>query len=122
MSLPMNGLDMRARMTMLAARARAFLRAKRGNVAMIFALALVPLTVAAGAGLDYTRAMLVRQQMSEALDAAALAVGSSTGLTQTSANALAQSYFTANYRIDSTAFGAATLAPFTYTPGTGSVQ
>ena len=52
MSLPMNGLDMRARMTMLAARARAFLRAKRGNVAMIFALALVPLTVAAGAGLD----------------------------------------------------------------------
>jgi len=107
---------------MLAARARAFLRAKRGNVAMIFALALVPLTVAAGAGLDYTRAMLVRQQMSEALDAAALAVGSSSGLTQTSANALAQSYFTANYRIDSTAFGAATLAPFTYTPGTGSVQ
>jgi Flp pilus assembly protein TadG len=118
----MNGLNMSARMTMLAARARAFLRAKRGNVAMIFALALVPLTVAAGAGLDYTRAMLVRQQMSEALDAAALAVGSSTGLTQTSANALAQSYFTANYRISSGDFGAATLQPFTYTPGTGSVQ
>ena len=118
----MNGLDMRARITMLAARARAFLRAKGGNVAMIFALALVPLTVAAGAGLDYTRAMLVRQQMSEALDAAALAVGSSSGLTQTSANALAQSYFTANYRISSTDFGAATLQPFTYTPGTGSVQ
>jgi len=118
----MNGLNMRARMTMLAARARAFLRAKRGNVAMMFGLALVPLMIAAGAGLDYSRAMLVRQQMGEALDAAALAIGSTTGLTQASANTLAQSYFNANYSVDQTAFGTPTVAPFTYTPAGGSVQ
>lgn len=112
---------MDSRLTMLAARARAFLRSRRGNVAMMFGLALVPLMVAAGAGLDFTRAMLVRQQMSEALDAAALALGSSTGLNQASATSLAQSYFNANYTVDQSAFGAATLAAFTYTPSGGTV-
>ena len=59
---------MRTRMKTIAAVARGFLRAKRGNVAMMFGLALVPLVLAAGAGLDYSRAMLVRQQMGEALE------------------------------------------------------
>ena len=101
---PMNGL-MRMKLKMIAAAARAFARAKRGNVAMMFAIAMVPMTLAAGAGLDYARAMLVRQQMGEALDASALAVGSTTGLDQTSAQALAQKYFDANYTVDKTAFG-----------------
>ena len=61
-------------------RTRSFLRSARGNVAMMFAIALMPLMIGAGAGLDFARGMMVRQQMSEALDAAALAVGSSTGL------------------------------------------
>ena len=73
-------------MTMkIAVKTRAFLKAKRGNVAMMFAIAMVPMTLAAGAGLDFARAMLVRQQMTGALDAAALAVGSTTGLDQTAA-------------------------------------
>ena len=57
----MNGLTMGTRLTMLAAKARTFLRAKRGNVAAIFAVSLFPITVAAGAGVDYTRALLVHQ-------------------------------------------------------------
>src|ERR1700761_55541 len=109
----MNGLTMGTRLTMLAAKARAFLRAKRGNVAMMFGLAMVPLTVAAGAGVDYTRALLVHQQMNEALDAAALALGSTTGLNQASAQALAQSYFTTNYQVDST-FGVPTTPTVTF--------
>ena len=84
----------------------AFLRSKRGNVAMIFAIALVPLMIGAGAGLDFARAMLVRQQMGEALDAAALAVGSSTGLTQATAQTLAQQYFNANYTVNQADYGA----------------
>lgn len=92
------------------ARVRAFLESKRGNVAMMFALALVPLMIGAGAGLDFARAMLVRQQMGEALDAAALAVGSTTGLTQTTAQALAQKYFDANYTVDKTEYGAPTIS------------
>ena len=105
----MNGLAMRNKIKPIAAKARAFLRARRGNVAMMFALAMVPLTIAAGVGLDYSRAMLVRQQMSEALDAAALAVGSTTGLTQTTAQALAQKYFNANFTVDQTAYGSPTV-------------
>jgi Flp pilus assembly protein TadG len=109
-----NGLAMGTRMKTIAAVARGFLRAKRGNVAMMFGLALVPLVLAAGAGLDYSRAMLVRQQMGEALDAAALAVGSTTGLNATTAQALAQKYFDANYTIDKTDFGSPTIQPLTY--------
>ena len=93
----------------VVSKVRAFLQAQKGNVAMIFALSMVPLTLAAGVGMDFTRAMLVRQQMAGALDAAALAVGSSTGLDQTAAQALAQKYFNANYTIDTTAFGTPTV-------------
>jgi Flp pilus assembly protein TadG len=110
----MIGLTMGNRMKMFAARARAFLRAKRGNVAMIFGLALVPLTIAGGAGLDFARAMLVRQQMSEALDAAALAIGSTTGLTQSTAQTMAQTYFNTNYQVDQTAFGAPSTPTVVY--------
>jgi len=49
----------------------------RGKVAMMFALALVPLTIRAVSACIFARAMLVRQQIAEALDAAALGVGSS---------------------------------------------
>ena len=105
----MNGPAMRKTLKAIAAKARAFVRSKRGNVAMMFAIAMVPMVLAAGAGLDFARAMLVRQQMSGALDAAALAVGSTSGLTQTSAQALAQKYFDANYTVDKTAFGTPTV-------------
>ena len=79
---------------------RNFIVSHRGNVAMMFGIALVPMTIAAGAGLDYARAAVVRSQMSTALDAAALAVGSTTGLTQQTAEALARKYFEANYSGD----------------------
>ena len=58
---------------------RGFAYARQGNVAMIFALSLVPITVAAGAGLDMSRAMIVRSRLTEALDAAGLAVGGTQG-------------------------------------------
>lgn len=110
----MNRLAMGSRLTMLASRARAFLRSRRGNVAMMFGLAMVPLTIAAGTGLDYSRAMLVRQQMNEALDAAALAIGSTPGLSQSTAQTLANSYFSANYQVDQTSFGAPSTPTVTY--------
>lgn len=77
---------------------RAFVRAKSANVAMMFALSILPLAIAAGAGLDYAQAMMVRSKMMDALDAAALAVGGQPKLSQTAANALAQSVFDANYK------------------------
>ncbi|HEY2071104.1 MAG TPA: pilus assembly protein [Rhizomicrobium sp.] len=95
-----------------------FARGKRGNVAMIWALSLVPITVAAGAGLDLGRAMVVRARLAEALDAAGLAVGASTGLTNAQMQTLAQQYFNANYTADSS-FG--TPASVAITVGTQQV-
>lgn len=106
-----------------AATMRSFLRSARGNVAMMFAIALIPLMIGAAAGLDFARGMLVRQQMTEALDAAALAVGSSTGLDQTSAQTLAQKYFNANFTVDTTAYGTPVVSiPSGGYNSTGSVQ
>jgi Flp pilus assembly protein TadG len=78
-----------------------FARCSRANAAMIFAIALVPVVVAAGVGLDYGRALVVRTRLAEALDAAALAVGGTKNLSQLQMQSLAQSYFSANYNIGS---------------------
>ena len=77
---------------------RAFARATGANVAMMFGLSLIPLAIAAGAGLDFANAMMVHNQMSDALDAAALAVGAQNGLSSSQAQALAQNVFNANYK------------------------
>lgn len=95
-----------------------FVRSKRGNVAMIYGLSLIPLTVAAGAGLDLGRAMVVRARLAEALDAAGLAVGATSGLTTSQMQTLAQQYFNANYTADSS-FG--TPATVGITVGTQQV-
>src|SRR3712207_2203686 len=48
---------------------------RRGAVAVIFALMLLPMMTAAGAAIDYSRASQVRVDVQSAVDAAALAVG-----------------------------------------------
>ncbi len=82
------------------ARARALLTSRRGNVAMIFALSLVPITIAAGGGVDLARALIVRERIASALDSAGLAVGASSGLSTAQIQKLAQNYFNANYTVD----------------------
>jgi Flp pilus assembly protein TadG len=83
---------------------RAFGGSRRGNVAVIFALSIVPIGIAAGTGLDMARAMIVRARLSEALDSAGLAIGSasvsSPNMTQGQLQVLAQQYFDANYVVD----------------------
>ena len=69
-----------------------------GNVAIIFALLMVPLFSALGAAVDFSRGYLVQRQLSSAIDAAALAVGSSTSQDQAELTELAQKYFDANYK------------------------
>jgi Flp pilus assembly protein TadG len=94
----MGKMNWASRATALRDCLRRFHRSRQGNVAMMFALALVPLVAAGGAGLDYVRAASVRSQMSEALDAAALAVATTPGLTDnTSVTSAAQKYFDASF-------------------------
>jgi Flp pilus assembly protein TadG len=74
-----------------------FLRDKAGNTAMIAALSATALVGVGGAGVDMSRAMVARNRVSEALDAAALAVGTQTGLSTSQIQTMAQQYFNANY-------------------------
>jgi Flp pilus assembly protein TadG len=74
-----------------------FAAAKTGNVAMIWALALVPTIGAAGAAIDLGQAVVLRQRLAETADMAALALGSMPGLTEAQKHAKALEYFAANF-------------------------
>jgi len=63
---------------------------------ILFALSLIPIVGCIGAGVDVAVAYAAKSRMSSALDAAALAVGSSSG-TNPQLSAVAQNFFNANY-------------------------
>ena len=94
-----------------------FGRDQRGNLAMIFALSLLPLTAAAGAAVDLNRAFIVQQRLERALAAAGLAVGSTPAASEAEMLATAQSFFDANYNDKETGVPGSLLL----TPGDGSV-
>jgi Flp pilus assembly protein TadG len=93
-------------------------RSTRASTAVVVALALVPILLAAGTGVDLGRAMVVRTRLAEALDAAGLAVGASKNLTQAQMQALAENYFNANYNVGGS-FG--TPGPVTVVAGANTV-
>ncbi len=61
--------------TGIKAKLAAFGRDRRGAIAPIFALVAIPLVLAAGVGIDVSRVVSARNNLQDALDAAALAVG-----------------------------------------------
>jgi Flp pilus assembly protein TadG len=74
-----------------------FVRQRGGNIAILFAFTLIPILIGAGIAVDYGRALLVRTNMQNAADSAALALGSWVGLSQSDMQTKAQQYFNANY-------------------------
>jgi len=74
-----------------------FAGATRGNVAMIFAVVMIPLTVLSGGAVDVNQALNARTRLSQALDAAALAVGVHTSIDDETATELARNFLAANY-------------------------
>src|SRR6185312_16347364 len=82
----------------LLCKLRAFGRANGANVAMMFGLSLLPLVIAASAGMDFAKAMMTRNAMADALDASALALGAQNNLNSADAQKLAQAVFNANYK------------------------
>src|SRR5215213_2892324 len=74
--------------------------ANQGNIAVIFAIALVPIISFVGAAIDYTRANSARSSMQAALDSTALMLAkdlSDGKITTDQINAKAGTYFTALY-------------------------
>jgi Flp pilus assembly protein TadG len=97
-----------------------FIPCKRGNVAVTFAIVLVPLLGFVGAAVDYTRASSARSSMQVALDSAALMVSKDIAATPTLSaadiTAKAITYFNALY----TNPNAPTVTvSAVYTPNTG---
>lgn len=70
---------------------------RSGNVAVIFALALAPVTLLAGGSVDLSTAMNARSRLAQALDAAALAVGVNSSISDADALAIATGFINANY-------------------------
>ena len=81
----------------LSEKLTAFKRAKRGNVAIIFGLAAVPMMLGAGIAVDYARGVTAKNTMQSAADAAALAAASMTDASDADRIAMAQSVFDANF-------------------------
>lgn len=73
-----------------------FTRNDRGVVAVVVALAMVPLVLATGAAVDVARAYAVKARLGAALDAAGLAVGSADP-TRADLEDLLRAYFDANF-------------------------
>jgi Flp pilus assembly protein TadG len=72
---------------MLGSLIRRFLLDRRGNIAIIFALALVPVIFLAGMALDFTSALGKRTLLNAAADSAALSAVSPAMMNQTVATA-----------------------------------
>lgn len=96
------------------------IRADSGNVAAIFAIALVPMIGIVGTAIDYSRAVAARSAMQAALDTAALMVSkdaqANPKMTAADATAAAQKYFNALYK-EGDVSGIKIEA--TYTPNSG---
>ena len=106
----------------LRSTAKGFIGADQGNIAVLFAIALVPILSFVGAAIDYTRANSARSSMQAALDSTALMVSKdlSQGLITTSdVSTKAQAYFTALYT-NSDAKSVAVSATYTASSTLGS--
>ena len=73
---------------MLGVFMRRFFRDRRGNVAIIFALSLIPIIFLTGMALDFTSAAQKRARLNAAADAAALAAVTPAMMTQSNSAAL----------------------------------
>lgn len=101
---------------------RRFVGAKEGNIAVIFAIAAVPVISFVGAAIDYTRANSARSSMQAALDSTALMLAKD--LTDGTINSSqitekAQAYFTALYT-NTDAKNVSINATYSPTSGSGS--
>src|SRR5215831_18432548 len=79
---------------------RRFRRAQGGNVAMIFALALFPVMLMVGAGVDYSRAARIRTLLQDTLDATGLMLARTPSIATygpAQLQVLANSYFNAQF-------------------------
>lgn len=94
----------------LPARLRDVGRDRRGNILMIFAFALMPLTFATGMGIDYGQAMRLQTKLNAAADAAALSATSQDEMGNTFLHAATRAKTMFRVQVD----GSLNLFPINY--------
>ena len=98
-----------------------FRRSEKGNIAVLFAIAAVPLISFVGAAIDYTRANSARSSMQAALDSTALMLAKDLTdgtITTSQISAKATAYFTALYT-NTNAKSVGVTATYTQNTGNG---
>jgi Flp pilus assembly protein TadG len=104
----------------LGHRLRDFCRTRGGNIAITFAISLIPVLGLVGAGVDYGRASLARATLQAAADSTALAMNQSAStLTASQIQSQAVSYFNGIFNRPGTQNVAVTA---TYTKGVGTTN
>ncbi len=91
-------------MTKLKTRIKKFITDRAANVGVMFALAAVPVALAAGVAVDYARASSASSEVQAALDTAAVAAAASTAMTDPERIQLAKDMFARNFD-EETGFG-----------------
>ena len=94
---------------------------KRGNVAILFALAMIPIIGAMGAAVDYSFANAHRTNMQKALDSTGLMLSKMMPLTQDQLNTLGNQFFLASFGTPPPNLTLATPA-ITVVPTTGKLD
>ena len=72
---------------------RSFTQNENGVIAVIFALASIPIILSVGAAIDVARIYVAKAELGEALDKAALAVGVSKNASEAQIEEIFQGYF-----------------------------
>jgi Flp pilus assembly protein TadG len=99
-----------------------FAKSNEGNIAVIFAIAILPVLGFVGAAIDYSRASKVRTSTQAALDSTALMLSKDLAqglITPSEINTKAQAYFAGHFT--SKAAKSVSVSA-TYTPGTSSTN
>jgi Flp pilus assembly protein TadG len=100
-----------------------FAGANQGNIAVLFAIAAVPIIAFVGAAIDYTRVNTARSAMQAALDSTALMLGKDLTdgtITTSQITAKATAYFNALYNNADAKPTATVTATYTAAAGSGS--
>ena len=109
--------------SLIGRRLARFAAAEQGNIAVIFAIALVPVLSFIGAAVDYSRAAQARTSMQAALDSAALMLSkdlSAGTITPSQISAKAQAYFNGLFTGTATLPSVSVAATYTASTSMGS--
>jgi Flp pilus assembly protein TadG len=90
-------LSLKSTVAALVRKARSYQANQAGNIGMILGLSIIPMILAAGSAIDFSRVANAKSNLISGLDSAGLYAATITGKTEGEMKTLAQNYLNANY-------------------------